>query len=123
MPDPALAMTCAIPTTRPLSGLGASTVSNVRYAQTPETISREVDGEVLLVPVMDQIVDLDDCFHLLQDPVANRVWELLAVARTLEDLVREITTEFEVAPDLARSDLEAFLSELVRIGAAKRIEA
>ncbi len=90
------------------------------YARSPDTIAREVDGEVLLVPVPSQIVDLDDCFFLLSDAVALRVWELLEFAQGLDALVDSVTSEFDVAADKARADLEAFLRELVRIGAVRQ---
>jgi hypothetical protein len=95
-------------------------MSEPRYVQAPGAVHREVEGEVLVVPALEQVLDLDDVFFLLGDPVSVRVWQLLGAegGQSLEELVGAITGEFEVADEAARGDLERFLGELQAAGAA-----
>ena len=65
------------------------------YQRTPGALSREVDGEVLIVPELREVLDLDDVFYRLGDPVSVRVWELLKEQRTLAELIESVTDEFD----------------------------
>jgi hypothetical protein len=89
------------------------------FSRKPGTIAREVEGEILIVPVRDRVVDLDDCFYLLEDPVAVHLWEQLSEAQTLEALVGAVLGAFEVQEEQARADVSLFLDELVRVGACQ----
>lgn len=90
------------------------------FARAPTVLAREVDGEVLLVPLLREVHELDDFLFLLQDPVALRIWELLARPATAEEITRAIVAEFDVEAAAAADDVRHFLSELVRISAAER---
>ncbi|RMG07125.1 MAG: PqqD family protein [Planctomycetota bacterium] len=85
----------------------------LRYRRRSDCLSQSVAGEVLLVPCVEKVVDLDDLVFYLSDPVALRVWELLATPRSLDDLLAAVVEEFAVAEDRARADLERFLGELL----------
>ena len=91
-----------------------------RYVRSSRVIAREVDGEILLVPLRDRIADLDDVLFVLPDPVAGRVWGLLEEPRTLDELTAAVTGEFEVDDATARGDLLEFLEHLVHVQAAER---
>ena len=93
-------------------------MSDSVYRQSPGALSREVDGEVLIVPELREVLELDDVFYRLGDPVSVRVWEMLEEQRTLDELIESITAEFDVEAQTARGDLERFLAELVESGAA-----
>ena len=41
----------------------------------------------------------------------------LAGVRTIEDLCAHLVTEFDVTPDICRTEVEAFLEELAKHGA------
>jgi hypothetical protein len=53
-------------------------------------------------------------------PVGSRVWELLDTPQSLEALCAQLETEFDVAPDVCRTEVETFIDQLVKHGAAKR---
>lgn len=97
-------------------------VGDPSYTQNPAAISREVDGEVLIVPELREVLDLDDVFYRLSDPVSVFVWDLLSEPRTLEELIEAVTAGFEVDAGAAREDLTRFLDELVQAGAARRAQ-
>jgi hypothetical protein len=90
------------------------------YQQSPGALSKEVEGEVLIVPELREVLDLDNIFYRLSDPVSVRVWALLGEKRTLAELTCSIAGEFEVDTRTASGDLQRFLSELVEAGAALR---
>lgn len=46
------------------------------------------------------------------NPVAARIWELLAELTTEEQLVSRLTEEFEVTPEICRAEVVVFLASL-----------
>ena len=48
--------------------------------------------------------------------VARRIWELLAVPCSHQDLVAKLVAEFEVSPERCAQDIEGFLEALQREG-------
>lgn len=89
-----------------------------QFVRRTDTVWREIDGDVLLVPCRREVHDLDDLIFLLEDAVSRRVWSLLERPCTPDDLARAVAAEFEVEPSVALTDVSEFLSHLVRIGAA-----
>jgi len=76
-----------------------------KYQQDRDIAWRSVDGEAVLVdPVARELRVLN--------PVGTVVWAALETPRTLDELVKEITAAFDVGPEKARADLDAFLAAL-----------
>jgi hypothetical protein len=46
------------------------------------------------------------------NPTGSRLWNLLASAATVDDLVAAVLTEYDVTPDTARKDILYFLDAL-----------
>jgi hypothetical protein len=46
--------------------------------------------------------------------IGTRIFELLGEERTMDELVEKITGEYEVAADVARRDIQAFLDRLAQ---------
>ncbi|MGD9253630.1 MAG: PqqD family protein [Holophagae bacterium] len=75
---------------------------------------REIAGETILVPVAGELARLQEFFVL--DAVADFIWQRLDGKTSVNDLVTAMTSEFEVDPDVARSDLVTFVAELEDAG-------
>lgn len=86
------------------------------YQKDPNTVSRKIGDEVILVPIQRRLADLNAIF-LLRDPVSVRVWELIDGSRNLQQIQQLICREFEADADRVEKDLIRFLSQLKRIGA------
>lgn len=66
---------------------------------------QEVDGEAVLL-------SLDEgCYYGL-DELGTRIWKLIHQDLDRDQVVAAIVAEYEVEPEQARSDLDAFLSDL-----------
>jgi hypothetical protein len=50
--------------------------------------------------------------------VGTRVWELIETPQDFGALCAQLEKEFDVTPDVCRAEVEAFLNELVKHGAA-----
>lgn len=77
----------------------------MRYRQNEEVAWRMVEGEAVLVhPSVSEVKILN--------AVGSRIWELLEEGISCEAIVETLYREFEVEPEAASRDAEAFLREL-----------
>ena len=68
-------------------------------------IAQSVDGELLILNrEQEQIHQLN--------PVASFIWQELDGQVSVEQLVKVITSKYDVKQDVAKDDLESLLSEL-----------
>ena len=49
--------------------------------------------------------------------VGARIWEIIETPAPVEDICARLLTEFEVSPEVCRTEVEAFLNELQAHGA------
>ena len=66
---------------------------------------RELDGEIVAL-------DLQSSTYLKVKGAGAVVWPLLAAGTNLEAMVEAVLEVYNVEPDIARSELEAFLDKL-----------
>ena len=88
------------------------------YAKDPMIISRLIDDEVILVPIRQNVGDLESIYTL--NETAARFWELLDGQRTLADICDLVVVEYEVDPEEAQSELVEFIEQLEEFDAVKR---
>ncbi len=75
---------------------------------------QSVGGENLLVPLGSRVVDMSGLVIL--NATAQCVWEALAEDRSTDELAAIVAERFEVDPEQARADVEAFLQEIGKLG-------
>ena len=80
------------------------------YAPSPDLVIRKVGDEAILVPIRNQVGDLDSVFTL--NEVALRVWKLLDGQRDAAGIAEIIAGEFEVEPAVATADIDELLAAL-----------
>lgn len=89
-----------------------------RYCKDPLIVFREIAGEMILVPIRQNVGDLESIYTL--NETAARVWELLDGQRTVQEIRDELVQEFEVEADQAQQDLVELLEQLEAVGAVKK---
>jgi hypothetical protein len=95
-----------------------------RYVRVPGFVARKVAGELVLVPVHRGSDDPRDRAALLYvlNESGEELWQALTTGRDADELARKLTKTFDVSLDTARADVEAFLADLLGIGAVQRLE-
>ena len=83
-------------------------------------VSREIAGEAILVPIRQNVGDLESIYTL--NETAARAWELMDGQNTLGDIRDVIVAEFEVEEEQAEEDLIELMSDLESIDAIEVIE-
>jgi hypothetical protein len=81
-------------------------------------------GDWLAAKVGDELVMMsaEKGNHIALSEVGARIWELLERPQDIEAVCAQLQQEYEVAPEACRADVERFIDELVKHGAAARDE-
>jgi coenzyme PQQ synthesis protein D (PqqD) len=84
---------------------------DVRFIRNCEVVSRQIEGELVIVPIRSGVGDLNSLYTL--NPVGAALWEFLSQGHTLPEMVERICDEFEVNTAQATQDIELFLDSLL----------
>lgn len=79
-------------------------------SHSPHIVTRKTGSEYILVPVVDNIADMDN-FYVLNESGAF-IWELIDGNRNISEITRAVMEEFDVDDDRARSDVISFIASL-----------
>lgn len=73
-------------------------------------ISREVNHELVLVPITGNIARMNEMFTL--NETAKFIWERTQQGTSTEKLIKLMTDEFEIDADTAERDIFGFLEKI-----------
>ena len=83
------------------------------YRPSDDLVAREIDGQLVIVPIAAGIGDLEDELYALND-TARAVWGKLDGQRSVEAVVAELAGEYAGATaDEIGSDVVGLLQELL----------
>lgn len=95
-------------------------INNGRFTRNPDFVYRKVIEETILVPVHMNVAEMDGIYTL--NAIGAFVWEQLVTPLSLNHLQSLILDEYDVTPEVALSDLERFMDDLLAIGALKKVD-
>jgi hypothetical protein len=84
-----------------------------KFCRKKDIVARSVAGAHLLVPV-------HECTRSVYTLNATgcRLWDLIALPRTEDELAGTLAKEYRIPHETARQDVQAFLNEMVRMNLA-----
>jgi len=85
------------------------------YMPSEDVVFREIEGELLIVPLVAGIGDMEDELFTLNE-IGKIIWDRLDGQKNLGDIVAEISLEFEAPAKEIEEDVTGFVHELVRRG-------
>ncbi len=84
------------------------------YKPSGDVVAREIEGEIIIVPLVAGIGDMEDELFTLND-AGKAIWDQLDGRRSLADVVVAIETEYEGADNGAiERDVLGLVAELVQ---------
>ena len=89
------------------------------YQKDPDMVSREIAGEVILVPIRRNVGDLESVYTL--NETAALAWTLFDGSHTVNQIQDQIVTEYDVDTNEAERDLIELIQQLEEIGAIARV--
>ena len=92
--------------------MGSTIERDTAFARSDDIVAREIQGVLVIVPVTSGIGDLEEELFTLND-TAKSIWDLLDGHRTVDEIVRELSAEYEVSADELAANVVGLLQELV----------
>jgi hypothetical protein len=88
---------------------------NTIYAVSDDVVAREIEGEIIIVPLVAGIGDLEDELFTLNE-TGKAIWELLDGRRSLQEVARELSEKYAAEPEKIQTDVLGLVGELLRRG-------
>jgi len=82
------------------------------YGPSEDVVVREIEGEIVIVPLASGIGDLEDELFTLNE-TGRAIWSRLDGRRPLDAVVRELSAEYDAPEDVLREDVVGLLQELL----------
>ena len=78
-----------------------------------DVVAREIDGELLIVPLTAGIGDMEDQLYTLNE-TGRAIWDRLDGQHTLGQVVSELSAEFDDPEDVLSADVLGLVDELLQ---------
>jgi len=80
------------------------------YSHSPSVVTRKTGNEYVLVPIANNIADMNSVYTL--NETGAFIWEHLDGKRDLNEIILELTREYEIDEKTAREDLLSFVEKM-----------
>ncbi len=84
---------------------------NQVYAPSDDVVAREIEGELIIVPLVAGIGDMEDELFTLND-TGKAIWDLLDGRRNLSEVTALLTDNFELFANEIEQDVFGLVEEL-----------
>lgn len=83
------------------------------YTVSEDVVARDIEGEIIIVPLTAGIGDLEDDLFTLND-TGKAIWDKLDGRRTLQDVVNELSKTYQAPAGEIERDVFGLVQELVQ---------
>ncbi len=90
----------------------STTLDNI-YTPSDDVVAREIEGDLIIVPLTAGIGDAEDELYTL-NKTGKAIWSRLDGARSLRQIASELADEYAAPPAEIEHDVAGLVSELVR---------
>ena len=82
------------------------------YEPSMDVVAREIEGELIIVPITSGIGDLEDELYTL-NPTGRLIWAKLDGKKDLKTIAAELAAEHQSSPGEIETDVAGFVQELL----------
>lgn len=79
-------------------------------SHSPAVVFRKINDEFLLIPLTDNIADMDSLYRLTE--TGAFIWELIDGELSVGDITSKMVEEFDVEREIAENDTLDFFAEV-----------
>ena len=97
----------------PATSVEAKVSLDGRYKPSEDVVARTIEGELIIVPLVSGIGDLEDELFTLNE-TGKAIWDRLDGKKTLRDVLTELLVEFGAPAGEIEQDLIGLVEELVK---------
>ena len=81
------------------------------YAPSDEVVARDIEGEIIIVPLTAGIGNMEDELFTLNE-TGKEIWKLLNGKTPVKDVVKKLAAEFKAPAGEIEKDVIGFVTEL-----------
>ncbi len=83
------------------------------YGPSDDIVVREIEGEIIIVPLTAGIGDIEDELYTLNE-TGRAIWKMLDGRTPVRDIIRRLSAEFEDPAGQLEQDVVGLVGELVK---------
>ena len=83
------------------------------YTPSDDVVAREIEGELIIVPLVAGIGDMEDELYTLNE-TGKAIWVLLDGKRSLGGVIASLAKDYEASTGEIEQDVLGLIEELVR---------
>ncbi len=92
---------------------GKVTILNAVFVHSEDIVSREIDGEIIIVPLVAGIGTAEEELFTLNE-TAKVIWRKLDGKRRLGEIVNELSTRYRTPTEVVKKDVVGLVRELLK---------
>lgn len=85
------------------------------FAISENIVAREIEGELIIVPLTSGIGNIEDDLYSLND-TGRAIWDLIDGRRSLREIAAELSKQYNASPDDIEKDVQGLTAELRKRG-------
>jgi Coenzyme PQQ synthesis protein D (PqqD) len=82
------------------------------YAVSDEVVAREIEGEMIIVPLTSDVGDMEDELYTLNE-TGKKIWDRLDGKTSLKDLITQLSDEYDASFQEIKSDVLGLMKEFL----------
>ena len=86
------------------------TALNSVLSHSPSVVTRKTGNEYVLVPISNNIADMNSVYTL--NETGAFIWELIDGKKEVEEIISELTKEYDIDVSTARADVMDFVEKM-----------
>jgi hypothetical protein len=80
--------------------------------RSPSIVTRKTGSEYVLVPVTDNIADMNSVYTL--NETGAFLWDLIDGENSIEDMIEALIREYDIGEETATNDVFEFINEMCK---------
>lgn len=92
--------------------MSAPAKADAAYRPSEDVVARVIEGEIIIVPLVAGIGDMEDELFTL-NPTGKAIWDRLDGQRTLAEVAADLSEEYEGAREAIETDVLGLVGELL----------
>ena len=83
------------------------------YAPSDDIVAREIEGELIIVPLVSGIGDMEDELYTMNE-TGKIIWDKLNGKQSLKEIVRRLSPKYESTESEIEKDVIGLVNELLK---------
>lgn len=83
------------------------------YAVSDEVVAREIEGELIIVPLTSNVGDMEDELYTLNE-TGKDIWHRLDGKTSLRDLITQLSDEYDASFQEIEADVLGLITEFLK---------